>query len=91
MSKQLNLRLYFFHGILVFSDKMSRQGMLCKRQLPACSASHRDGHLFNYLFYGTMLVSWHQKGKTILEFNEAWDDGVAVASAANHLHHAADR
>ena len=65
--------------------------MLCNRQLPACSAKHRDGHLFNDLFFGTTWVSWHQKGKTLLEFNEALDDGVAVASATNHLHHAADR
>jgi len=34
------------------------------------------------------------KGKTILGFNEARDDGVAVTSAgpyANHLHFAPDR
>ena len=37
----------------------------------------------------TVWVSQHQKGKTILDFNEVRDDGVAVASAephANHLH-----
>jgi len=37
----------------------------------------------------TIWVSHHQKGKTILDFNEVRDDGVAVASAephANHLH-----
>jgi len=41
----------------------------------------------------TVLVSQHQKGRTILDFNEARDDGAAVASAglyANHLHLAAD-
>jgi len=34
------------------------------------------------------------KGKTILDFNEARDDGISVASArpyANHLHLALDR
>jgi len=39
-------------------------------------------------------MSQHQKGKTKLDFNEARDDGVAVASAgpyANHLHLAPDR
>jgi len=38
-------------------------------------------------------VSWFQKGRTILAFNEARDDGVAVASAgpfANHLHFTPD-
>jgi len=46
------------------------------------------------LFFRTSLVSRHQKGETILDFNEARDDGIAVASAgpdANHLHLAADR
>ena len=41
----------------------------------------------------TTSVSRHQKGKTILDFDEARDDGVAVASAepyANHLHLAPD-
>ena len=45
-------------------------------------------------FFRTTWVSWHQKGRTILDFNEATDDGVAVASAgpyANHLHLTPDR
>ena len=36
----------------------------------------------------------HQEGQTNLDFNEARDDGVAVASAgpyANHLHLTSDR
>jgi len=45
---------------------------------------------FNGLFSRTTWVKWHQKGRTILDFNEARaDDRVAVASAephANHLH-----
>ena len=39
-------------------------------------------------------VSWHLKGKIILDFYEATDDGVAVASAwlyANYFHLAPDR
>jgi len=39
-------------------------------------------------FSWTTWVSWHQKGRTILDFNEARDDEVSVASAgpyANHL------
>jgi len=50
-------------------------------------------HPINGLFSRTTPVSWHQKGKTILDFTEARDDGVAVASAgpyANHLHLAPD-
>jgi len=42
----------------------------------------------------TTWVSWHQKGKTNLDFDEARDNGVAVASAgpyANHMHLAPDR
>jgi len=51
-------------------------------------------HPFNGLFSRTIWVRWHQKDKNFLDFNEATDDGVAVASAgqyANHLHLAADR
>jgi len=43
----------------------------------------------NNLFSRTTWVSWHQKGKTSLDFNEARDDGMEVASAglyANQLH-----
>jgi len=45
----------------------------------------------------TTCVSWHQnfqKGRTILDFNEARDDGVSMTSAesyADHLQLAADR
>ena len=45
-----------------------------------------DIHLFNSVFSKTTRVRSHLKGKTILDFNEARDDGVAVASAANRLH-----
>jgi len=51
-------------------------------------------HPFNGLFSKKTWVRRHQKGKTILDFNEARDDGVAVASAgpyANHLHLAQDK
>jgi len=54
----------------------------------------KNKHLFNGLFSRTTWVSQHQKGKTILDFNEARDDDVAVASAgpyANHLHFGQDR
>jgi len=47
-----------------------------------------DRHPFNGLFSRTTWVSWHQKVQTNLDFNEARDDGVAVASAgpyANQL------
>jgi len=51
-------------------------------------------HPFNGLFFRTTWVSQLQKDRTILNFNEARDHGVAVTSAgpyANHLHFAADR
>jgi len=53
-----------------------------------------DRHPFNGLFFGTTCINWHEKSKTNLDFNEARDDRVAVASAgpyANHLHLAPDR
>jgi len=49
----------------------------------------RHRHLFNSLFSRTTWVSRYQKGENILDFNEARDDEVAVASAgsyATHLH-----
>jgi len=45
-------------------------------------------------FSRTSWISQHQKGQTYLDFNEARDDGMAVAAAgpyANHLHLAPDR
>jgi len=51
-------------------------------------------HPFNGLFSRINWVSWHQKGRIILDFDEAKDDEVAMASAglyANHLHFAPDR
>jgi len=53
-----------------------------------------DRHPFNSLFARTTWRSQHQKGRINPDFNEARDDGVAVASAgpyANHLHLASDR
>jgi len=50
--------------------------------------------MFNGLFYRTTWGGWHHKGRTILDFNEARNDGVAVASAgpyANHTHLSPDR
>jgi len=54
----------------------------------------KDIHPFYSHFSRTIWISWHQKDQTILDFNEARDDEVAVASAgpyANHLHLAPDR
>jgi len=51
------------------------------------SYNKTDRDPFSDLFSRTTWVSQHQKGKTILDFNEARDDGVAVASAGpHHLH-----
>jgi len=46
------------------------------------------------LFSRRTWVSQYLKGRTFLDFNEARDDGVAVASSgpyANHLHLSPDR
>jgi len=43
--------------------------------------TERERDPFNGLFFRTTCVSWYQKGKTILDFNEAIDDEVAVAPA----------
>jgi len=49
-------------------------------------------HPFNGLFSNTTWISWHHKGYTNLDFNEAREDGVAVASAGPyHLHLPPDR
>jgi len=56
-----------------------------------CTSTTTTLHPFNGLFSRTTWVSRHQKGRTILDFNEARDDWIAVASAgpyANHLHFA---
>jgi len=48
-----------------------------------------ERHLFNGLFFRKTWLSQHHKSSTILDFNEARDNGVAVASSgpyANHLH-----
>jgi len=51
-----------------------------------------DRHQFNGLFSGTFSVGRHQKRQTILDFNEARDDGVASAGPyAKHLHLAPNR
>jgi len=46
-----------------------------------------DRHPFNGLFSRTTRVSRHQKGQTILDFNEGRDDEMAVASAGRHANH----
>jgi len=43
-----------------------------------------DSQPFDGLFSRTTRVSQHQKGRTILDFNEARDDRVAVTSAGPH-------
>jgi len=61
-----------------------------KTQFP--TATYR--HPFNGFFSRKNKVSQHQKGKTILDFNEARDHRVAVASVrpyANYLHLSPDR
>jgi len=55
---------------------------------------YHEKNTFNSLFSRTTWLSRHQKGQTNLDFNEARDDGVAVASGgphANHLHLTPDR
>jgi len=58
-------------------------------QLSDVCTQFTDRHPFNGLFSRTTWVNWRQKSITILDFDEAGDDGVAVAVAgpyANHLH-----
>jgi len=60
----------------------------------AASTNKLNKHPLNGLFSRINWVSRQGKDKTILDFNEARDDGVAVASAgpyANHLHLTSDR
>ena len=50
--------------------------------------------VYNGLFSRTTWVSRYQKGRTVLDFTEARDDGMAVAAAGpyvNHLHFTSDR
>jgi len=47
----------------------------------------RNRHPFNGLFSRTTWVRQYQKGQTNLDFNEARDDGVAVASAGPYGNH----
>jgi len=42
---------------------------------------------FHGLFFKTTWVSWHQKGRTNVDVNEARDDGVAVTSAGPYADH----
>jgi len=44
--------------------------------------THTHTRMFNGLFSRTTWVSRHQKGRTILDFIKARDDGMAVLSAA---------
>jgi len=53
-----------------------------------------DTHQYSCLFSRTTWASWHQRGLTNLDFNEAKDEEVAVVSVgpyANDLHFAPDR
>ena len=60
-----------------------------------CSEQQQQQLLpFNSPLSGTIQVSRHQKGRTILDFKEARDDRVALASAGpygNHFHLDPDR
>jgi len=49
----------------------------------------RQQHMFNSLFSGISWVGWHQKDRSMLDFNEARDIWMLAASAGpftNHLH-----
>ena len=62
--------------MLEFSSVVLRTLLLYYKQTP-----------INWPISRTNRVSQHQKGKTILDFNEARDDGVAVASAGLYAIH----
>jgi len=52
--------------------------------IPTHICRYTDRHVFNGLFSMTTWVSWHQRGEIDLDFNEARDDRVAVASAGSY-------
>jgi len=65
---------------------------LCSRVVFSCSVLPANEYTCTLLSY--TYHSQHQRGKAILDFNEARDDGVAMASAgpyANHLNLTPDR
>jgi len=77
---------YYFVNAESFKLSWSRLLWICWKTTTTLNS-------FNGVFCRTTWVSWHQKGRTILDFTEARDDGVAVASAgpyANYLHHTPD-
>jgi len=57
------------------------------------ASTEEQQHPTNSSLSGTTRVSWYQKGKTNLDFTEARDDGMTVASAGPYasLHFALDR
>jgi len=68
--------------------------MTCNQSLILFSIHRKKQTPFNGLLSMTTWVSQHQKRQTNLDFNEARDNRVAVASAgpyANHLYLTADR
>jgi len=60
------------------SRQYSRQGVICHSTYSPKLTS------FNGLFSRTAQVSRHQKGKTVLDFNEPRADRMAVASAGSY-------
>jgi len=78
----------------LFCDEWDVKPSLSQAHTLISFLQNTDRHPFNGLFSRTTWITRHQKGKTNLDFNEARNDGVAVASAgpyADHLHLAADR
>jgi len=65
-----------------FSAVPRNEAFITAESLSIC-VTYFDRHTdpFNGLFSRTAQTIWQQKGKTILDYNEARDDGVAVATA----------
>jgi len=86
---------FFIHHRSLEGSGVTAFTSALQRQYPIHRLSRQTGrNPFDGLFFKTTWVSQHQKGKINLDFNEATDDGVAVASAgpyANHLYLASDR
>jgi len=80
---------------LELKTEFSFHSELCLHMIHAPLWSHQKNRCpLDGLFFRTTWVSWLQKGQTSLDFNEARDNGVALASAglyADHLHPTADR
>ena len=73
---------------------MSNNMQIIFRLMSTKLPKQEQPHPFNGLFSRTTWVSQYQESGTILDFNKASDDGVAIATVgphADHVHLTPDR